>query len=120
MKKIPSFLLLFTAIFFTACISEFQQGVVKEGDCIPESLSYKNHVSPILSASCVSCHSGNSPSGGVLLSTYEEVKAMGESGKLLGSIKHEAGFSNMPKGSDKLSDCTIKIIETWINTNYPK
>jgi hypothetical protein len=40
---------------------------------------------------------------------------MAQSGKLLGTINHAAGFSPMPKGGAKLSSCRIATIKKWID-----
>jgi mono/diheme cytochrome c family protein len=39
--------------------------------------------------------------------------------KLLGSIKHLQGFSQMPKNGGQISQCEIDAIEKWVNAGYP-
>jgi mono/diheme cytochrome c family protein len=63
---------------------------------------------------CKGCHNQASLGGGIDLSTYATVKASA-AGRLMGSINHTAGYSAMPKGSNKLSDCQIRQIQKWIN-----
>jgi hypothetical protein len=83
--------------------------------CDTLDMSYTSNVSPIMTDNCVSCHSGGAPAGNIPLETYSEVKVQADNGKLLGSIKHEAGYSPMPKNQSQLSECDVNKIEAWIN-----
>jgi hypothetical protein len=65
----------------------------------------------------MACHSNStapSSGGGIKLQDYADVKVNVLNGKLMGSIQHLSGFSSMPKGGGKLSDCNILILNTWI------
>ncbi|HEX4875212.1 MAG TPA: hypothetical protein VFV31_00975 [Chitinophagaceae bacterium] len=77
--------------------------------------SYTQKVVPILRQYCYSCHSGSFPSGNQLMGTYTADKTMAQSGKLYGSISHTSGFSAMPKGMAKLSNCQINTVKKWID-----
>ncbi len=81
----------------------------------PVNVSFQNQVLPILDAKCNGCHSGPSPDGGIDQSTWSAVKATVNDGSFLGCIKHEGGFSPMPKFASKLPSCEIDVIETWVN-----
>lgn len=82
------------------------------GACNPASVSFANEVSNILSSNgCTGCHSG----GSIVLNNYAGVKTVADNGRLLGSIKHEAGYRAMPDGGGKLDSCDIVTIEVWIN-----
>jgi hypothetical protein len=54
--------------------------------------------------------------GGVDLSNYNGVATVAVSGTLIGTITHAPGFSAMPQGGNKLSDCEITQIQKWINS----
>ncbi len=85
-----------------------------------ENVSYSAEVALILSANCNSCHSpagGNL--GGIRLDNYDAVKIWVNNGRLLGAIKHQAGFSAMPKNAAKLPACSISKIAAWINNGAP-
>ncbi len=84
-------------------------------DCDTSIFSYSTAVSPIMNTFCKGCHNPSSLGGGIDVSTYTSVKAIATNGKLMGSIKHTSGFSPMPQGSTKLSDCRITQIQKWIN-----
>jgi len=38
---------------------------------------------------------------------------------LMGTIKHEAGYSAMPKNGMQLSDCKITQTQKWIDDGTP-
>jgi mono/diheme cytochrome c family protein len=119
------FLSILIIIFSTAAISScyYDKGELLYGGANNESCAdtagaatYVQKVVPILQKYCYSCHTGSFPSGNQLMGTYAADKAMGQNGKLYGSINHSAGISAMPKGMAKLSNCQIAIIKKWIDT----
>ncbi len=79
------------------------------------NVSFAGSIQPLLRANCFSCHGNGSNLGNVSLDTYDEVKALAASGRLLGSISHLAGFAPMPAGADKLDDCSINAVRIWID-----
>lgn len=85
------------------------------GACDTTSISLSQHLRPVLDTHCTGCHQGQSPSGGIRLNTFAGLSQAASSGKLLGAISHEAGFSPMPQNGDKLSDCVIAQFQAWIN-----
>ncbi len=89
------------------------------GECDTTLVSYSNFISPLLAANCVGCHSGGSPSGSIDLNSYNGVQTVAMNGRLLGAVSWTASFQPMPKGSSKLSDCTIDKIKAWINDGAP-
>lgn len=87
--------------------------------CDSNNYKYSTAIQPLLAKYCTGCHNSQAPSGGYVLDTYEEVKTFALSGKLLGAIKHETGFSPMPKGGAKLSDCQVTQVQKWIADGVP-
>ncbi len=83
--------------------------------CDTTNISYAMHIKPTIENNCTGCHSGSSPAGGISISNYNELKAIASNGSLIGTIEHKSGYSPMPKGMTKLSDCQIKQINIWIN-----
>ena len=115
-------ILLFTvmAIALNACYYDnVEELYPSPPDCDTVDVSYANDVWPIINDNCTVCHSGGAPSGNVSLENYADVVIAADNGSLLGTIKHEDGWSPMPKGGGKLSDCNIAIIETWVNDGTP-
>ena len=79
---------------------------------------FSTEVKPILQSNCLTCHSNSAAAGsgsGIKLQDYADVKTQVNNGKLVGSIQHASGFSAMPKGGGKLTDCNILVINTWIS-----
>lgn len=121
MKILFSILItLSVAVVFSSCYydkEELLYGGLNNESCADTAgtASYVQKVVPILQKYCYSCHTGSFPSGNQLMGTYTADKTMGQNGKLYGSINHSAGFSPMPKGMTKLSNCQIIIIKKWID-----
>jgi hypothetical protein len=49
------------------------------------------------------------------LDTYDGVKAAADNGSLFGSINHDDGYTAMPLGGGKLSNCSIAQVKSWID-----
>jgi hypothetical protein len=93
-------------------------------ECIPScdttSVTYSEDITEVINTYCLGCHSGVTPSGGVLLDGYNNVVTIANTGKLVGSIRHEQGFTPMPYNSSKLSNCDIRKFEIWIDNDFPQ
>jgi len=102
------------AAFLPSCTYD-KEIIIPESIC-PDTLntSFAARVAPLLRANCFSCHGNGSAEGNVSLDSYDEIKAIAASGRLLGSISHAPGFAAMPDGGDKLDDCSINIVRRWI------
>lgn len=88
-------------------------------DCDSVNVTFSQNVFTLIQNKCLGCHSGGSPSGGVSLTNYNEIKTIAEGGALLGVITHSPGYSPMPKNGNKLSICNIAQIKKWINDGMP-
>lgn len=84
-------------------------------ECDTTLVTYNASVIPILQNNCYSCHSGTVPSAGLDLSNYDQLAFVAQNGSLMGAIKHEPGFTPMPDGLPKLSDCDINTLAKWIS-----
>jgi hypothetical protein len=87
--------------------------------CDTVNYAFYENVTPILDQNCVECHHTTFAAGGVNLENYDGVKQTVNNGTLLGSIRHEQGFSPMPDGAPQLDPCTIRTIELWIDDGAP-
>lgn len=90
--------------------------------CDTTALTYTTDIKPIFDQSCAlsGCHDAATKSYGWDLSSYSASKAALQGGRVLGAIKYESGFIQMPKGMNKLSDCNISKIEAWFNAGMPQ
>jgi mono/diheme cytochrome c family protein len=82
--------------------------------CDTADMKYAANVVPILQSSCYGCHANGNASGGVALGNYASLKTQVDNGNLIGAITHAAGYTAMPLGGAKLSDCNINKIKAWI------
>jgi len=83
--------------------------------CDTTSVTFSGSVQPIFQKYCLGCHSGSSPSAGINLTNFTSIMTVVNNGSLMASIRHDAGYSPMPKGGNKLSDCEIATIGIWVN-----
>jgi mono/diheme cytochrome c family protein len=91
------------------------------GECNAENVSYSGFIVPLLTNTCIGCHSGAGASGGVVLNTFNGVKTVADNGRLVGAITWASGYQQMPFGSPtKLQDCQIEKIKAWVNDGAPE
>lgn len=95
------------------------KGCSLASNCDTSSVSFSADIMPILSDFCVSCHNASAPSGGVVLNTYNGVKAVADNGRLVGSVFHMPGFSPMPPSGTRLDECKLNKIKAWVNAGAP-
>lgn len=87
--------------------------------CDSTKFKFAADVQPIINTYCKGCHNNISASGGYSYETYAGILVPIQNGRFLGAIQHQNGFSPMPKGGNKLSDCQITIIQKWIANGAP-
>jgi cytochrome c553 len=87
--------------------------------CDTMNFAFNAYIQPIFQQNCAGCHNANLSSGGVRLSDHSGVSAVALDGRLIGAIKHLSGFTAMPQGSPKLSDCKIRQVEKWVQAGAP-
>lgn len=85
--------------------------------CDTKSITYTNTVQAIVTENCLSCHFNGS---GRSYSTYDSLTTHPNFARLLGAIRHDAGFVAMPQSGGKLEDCEIEKIEAWIADGAPR
>ncbi len=115
MKKYLITCILAIATTLGACYYDVEEELYPSLDCTTAGATYSGVVEPILKAKCYKCHDAANNNGNITLEGYANVKKYVTSGQLLGSIKHSAGFSQMPKNEAQLIDCNIQKIEAWVN-----
>ncbi len=86
--------------------------------CDTTQFSFAAEILPLVESYCQGCHNSASPSGGVLLTSYDQIKAVADNGKLLGTITGAPGYPVMPPAGT-LTDCQITQVKNWIDDNAP-
>lgn len=81
------------------------------------TVGFTSHIKSIIDLSCVSCHGATNPSGGIKLLTASDVQAVAKTGKLLGAVKRQPGYTAMPPAY-ALSTCEVRQIDLWIKQGY--
>ncbi|MFZ1729079.1 MAG: hypothetical protein WBQ23_02675 [Bacteroidota bacterium] len=116
------FSLIASAIIFTGCYYDSEEALYPQlnNGCDTTNVTYAGSIVPILVGSCYSCHS-NANAGAfgdnLRLESYSDVKA--NLNRVYGAIAWQGGYKNMPKDSNKLSDCSIRVFEIWISQGAP-
>ncbi len=119
MKKI--LLIGLFGLLLSACYRDNMEDLFPDsgGPCDTTNVSFSQSLMPVLDTYCTGCHSGSAPSGNISIENYDDVVILVQNGKLMGTIRHEKGYSPMPKGEYKLSACNIAKIEKWISDGMP-
>jgi uncharacterized membrane protein len=119
MKRILSILLIIFVATIAGCYYDNEEKLypVISTSCDLTNVTYALTIKPILQASCYTCHSNSNASssgGGIRLEDYADVKSSA-SGRLMGAVNQATGYSAMPKGGGKLTDCEISQLQKWID-----
>jgi hypothetical protein len=105
----------------SSCEYDNEETLYPPEPCDTTMVTYSLTVSPIIAQHCLSldCHGSPAEVSGIPLDGYDNLKQVVDSERLLGAIRHETGFSFMPKNTDKLPDCDISKIERWVANGAP-
>jgi hypothetical protein len=107
------------AVTSTGCYYDKEEILYPQTVCDTASVTYSSSVVPILISNCTSCHGGNTPSAGIKLDVYADVKIQVINGRLWGAVSHAISYSPMPKNGTKMSDCNLTKIKKWIDAGAP-
>jgi len=107
-------------LLLASCTYRTGEETPNPGCMNPNPVSYVNDVVPIVSANCYVCHDQVARSGGIAFDTYAGLKVIVDNGRLEGAINHTPGFEAMPQNQSKLSDCTLELIQSWIDAGAPE
>ena len=88
--------------------------------CPDRIVTYDASIADLIDYRCTVCHNGNNPEGGLMLTTYEEVKSAALSGDLLERIELPASNSASMPPIGSLDSCDIDLIKTWIALGGPE
>ena len=120
LRKLPGLLIPFSFFIFlmNACYYDNEEELYPVL-CDTTNVTYANVIVPIIEINCNVCHSQILQSGGIVTEDYNSLVSLVDNGRLLGAINHDPGYSPMPKDGNKLSDCMIRQIKTWIAEGAP-
>lgn len=108
-------------VSFSACTYNSEEDLypLPVDGCPSEDMSYTTDILPIIETNCYGCHDALAANAGIVLEGHANLIIKVENGSLLGTIRHEEGWSSMPKAAPKLSDCQIEKITAWIDQGSP-
>lgn len=102
-------------VLHSGCYYDVEEELYPTIDCLTDNISYENDILPILVDDCFSCHSTAANFGNITLEGYDELIKYVNDGSFLGAVRHDGGFSPMPKGKPKILECEIEKISAWID-----
>lgn len=109
-----------TALFIMSCGKD--EDPMEPGDtCESADLTYTNFAGAFLNSNCATsgCHGEGTVTTFEMHNYATAFSAVGFN-RIIGAINHDTGFSPMPKGGTKLSDCNIEKMTTWIQDGAPE
>ncbi len=120
-KWILSVSLLILSVFYMGCYYDVAEELYPPTGCNTDNVTYSQTISAILITNCYNCHDNSNAAnnGGIMVEGYDNLKALVDNGSFLGSIKHQEGYSFMPRDAAQLVACDISKIEKWIADGAP-
>lgn len=120
MKQTIKISLIVLIALVTGCYYDSEEKLYPQlsTSCDLTNVTFAATVTPILQASCFSCHSNSNAAnsgGGIKVQNYADVLTIVKNGKLMGAVNHSSGYQAMPKGGGKLTDCEINQLQKWID-----
>lgn len=106
---------IISIIIMTLSIGCLTQSCNKEAIPHSNEVSYAKDIAPLMTNYCLTCHSDEAPLANLSLTTYETVRDIAKTGKLITRMTSE--ISPMPP-SGLLSGSDQQKIKVWINGNY--
>ncbi|MFN4080847.1 MAG: c-type cytochrome [Saprospiraceae bacterium] len=104
-----------------ALITQWVQQGARNNRCVDTSpcdtlsvITYSGFVKPLFAKHCTGCHGSQ---GGVSLQNYDAVRTQVLNGQLYPSVAR--AVNPMPKGGQRLSDCEIRKLKSWIDAGAP-
>ena len=104
------FFLSMGILLFSGCVKNVAED--PEQDCSDQEAFYVENIAPIMSQSCLACHSGGSPSGDLSLDSFNSVlNSMASTLDRVNRDQGSAGF--MPQGGGQLSETQLASLQTF-------
>lgn len=113
------FLKISLFITFPSCYYDNEEDLFPPDDCQLDQVTYSGDIIPILQQRCYNCHGPGQNQGNLNFEDYDGLQRIVGTGQLLGSVRHEAGFSPMPEGAGMIPECEIRKLEKWIEEGAP-
>jgi mono/diheme cytochrome c family protein len=106
-------------IALVSCVSNVEEELYPPDTCDTTQVTYSATIAPIIELNCYECHGGEATISGIPLEGYANLKAVVDEGRLVGAVRHEDGYSAMPKDAQALPECQLLQIEKWVDEGAP-
>lgn len=106
--------LVMVVMLASGCYYDVEEEIYPTIECQTMDMSYMDDILPIIETNCLACHSAAANFGNITLEGFDQMRKYVDDGSLIGVIRHESGFSPMPKNQAMLLNCEIEKIEAWI------
>ena len=114
MKKLDINVIIILFILFQGCEKNVGESIDDEKtDCSQVQSYFTESVLPVLELNCIGCHSGTSPSAGLLLTNYSEVSPSSVVGSVLDRINRDEGQSGLMPPYSKMSEEHISVFQQF-------
>jgi hypothetical protein len=88
-------------------------------DCSTANVTYSTTITTIFNNNgCYSCH-GTPLNSGAPFNLETHANVVAHQDRLLGALKHENGYAQMPLGKPQLSQCEINQVQAWLAAGAP-
>jgi hypothetical protein len=112
------FYLIVASFVISSCYYDKEDLLYGATICDTSNIKYSVQVVSIINSSCITCHGSTAANGGgIKLGSYADIKVYADNGSLLNSITRTT--NTMPKGGQRLSNCRIAEIRTWVRNGAP-
>jgi mono/diheme cytochrome c family protein len=114
--------IIVSLLFFVSCYYDNEEALYPQlsTSCDTTNVTYSGTIVSVLNNNCYSCHSNKTAAGygnNIRLENYSDV--VGNIDRVLGSVKHSAGFSAMPKNGGSIKSCSIDQLDIWVRNRMP-
>jgi mono/diheme cytochrome c family protein len=117
MKKIYQFTFVGLGLLI-GCTAKQESDLLAPPDPVNSVTSYTNHVKTIIESNCINCHGSSSPSAGLPLTSYSEVKSAVQNNNLISRISLDSGSPGVMPTSGKMPQNLIDQIIKWQDEGF--
>ena len=111
----PTFGLIIISVM-TSCTKAFiPEEEISTTTVTNDTITYVTHIQSIVSNNCLSCHSGSTPQGNLLLENYNQVRSASENGTLIQRINDA---SNPMPTAGLMPSSTRAVFDEWVQNGY--
>ena len=111
------FFAFLSILLLNSCNYDNEESLYGVSDCDTNFVSFEMDIYPIIISHCTMCHSDPSPSAGLALETYTQIKSSALNGSYSGMINRIEKPEGTPLGMPpnyRLELCQIQMIKAWV------